>query len=67
MTGNAQNQVTVHDLVLGTFKLRSHNRKLAQVHGLPVQYDRLALLVVSIFHLSHWWHDSTVTNYLLAA
>ena len=66
MTGNAQNQVEIHDLVLGASKLRGHNRKLAQQHGLPVWYDRLALLAVSIFHLSHWRHDVTVANYLLA-
>lgn len=52
--------------ITGNYILRGHNRKLAQQHGLPVQYDRLALLAVSIFHLSHWRHDVTVTNYLLA-
>ena len=46
--------------------LRGNNRKLAKKHGLPLQYDRLALLAVSIFHLSHWRHDVTVANYLLA-
>ena len=52
--------------ITGNYILRGHNRKLAQQHGLPVQYDRLALLAVSIFHLSHWRHDVTVANYLLA-
>ena len=46
--------------------LRGNNRKLAKKHGLPVAYDRLALLAVSIFNLSHWRHDVTVANYLLA-
>lgn len=46
--------------------LHGNNRKLAKKHGLPVAYDRLALLAVSIFHLSHWRHDVTVANYLLA-
>lgn len=46
--------------------LRGNNRKLAKKHGLPGAYDRLALLAVSIFHLSHWRHDVTVANYLLA-
>ena len=52
--------------VTGNYILRGNNRKLAKKHGLPLQYDRLALLAVSIFHLSHWQHDVTVANYLLA-
>ena len=52
--------------VTGNYILRGNNRKLAKKHGLPVEYDRLALLSVSIFHLSHWRHDVTVANYLLA-
>ena len=52
--------------VIGQYILRGNNRKLAKKHGLPVAYDRLALLAVSIFHLSHWRHDVTVANYLLA-
>lgn len=52
--------------VTGNYILRGNNRKLAQKHGLPMKYDRLALLAVSIFHLSHWRHDVTVANYLLA-
>lgn len=51
--------------VTGNYVLRGNNRKLAQKHGLSLQYDRLALLAVSIFHLSHWRHDVTVANYLL--
>lgn len=52
--------------VTGQYILRGNNRKLAKNHGLPLQYDRLALLAVSISHLSHWRHDVTVANYLLA-
>ena len=52
--------------VTGNYILRGNNRKLAKKHGLPLQYDRLALLAVSVFHLSHWRHDVTVANYLLA-
>ena len=52
--------------VTGNYILRGNNRKLAKKHGLPLQYERLALLAVSIFHLSHWRHDVTVANYLLA-
>ena len=52
--------------VNGNYVLRGHNRELAMKSGLPVSYDRLALLAVSIFHLAHWRHDVTVANYLLA-
>ena len=52
--------------VNGNYVLRGHNRKLALKNGLPVSYDRLALLAVSIYHLAHWRHDVTVANYLLA-
>lgn len=52
--------------VTGNYTLRGNNRKLAKKHGLPMKYDRLALLAVSVFHLSHWRHDVTVANYLLA-
>ena len=50
----------------GNYVLRGHNRDLALKNGLPVSYDRLALLTVSIYHLAHWRHDVTVANYLLA-
>ena len=50
----------------GNYVLRGHNRDLALENGLPVSYDRLALLAVSIYHLAHWRHDVTVANYLLA-
>ena len=48
------------------YLLRGKNREFAEKHGLPVQYDRLALLAVSVFHLSHWRLGVTVNNYLLA-
>lgn len=50
----------------GTYWLRGENRALAKRLGRPVGYDRLALLAVSVFCLSHWRHDVTVANYLLA-
>ncbi len=49
----------------GVYKLRGDNRKKALADGLPVEYDRLAVYMVSVFHLSHW-RLSTLTNYLLA-
>lgn len=50
----------------GTYQLRGANRELAQRLRRPVEYDRLAVLAVSVFHLSHWRTGVTVSNYLLA-
>lgn len=50
----------------GTYKLRGANSQLAQRLGRPPEYDRLAVLATSVFHLSHWRNDVTVNNYLLA-
>lgn len=52
--------------VEGNYCIRGNSRRLALAHGLPVKYDRLAVMAVSIFHLSHWRCDVTVANYLLA-
>lgn len=49
----------------GIYKLRSDNRRKALADGLPVEYDRLAVYMVSVFHLSHWRLD-TLANYLIA-
>lgn len=49
----------------GVYKLRGDNRKKALADGLPVEYDRLAIQMMSVFHLSHWRLE-TLTNYLLA-
>ena len=41
------------------------SRSLAAKKGMPVSYDKLALLATSIFKLSHWRNDVTVASYLL--
>ena len=48
-----------------SYVLRGANRKKAITLGLPIRYDRTALLAVSVFHLSHWRLDVTVTSYLI--
>lgn len=50
----------------GVYSLRGKNRKLARQKGLPLHYDKLALLATSIFKLSHWRNDVTIGSYLLA-
>ncbi|WP_369518094.1 hypothetical protein ABXS73_04490 [Intestinimonas butyriciproducens] len=52
--------------VEGQYTIRGGNRSFAKEHGLPVSYDRLAVMAVSVFHLAHWRCDVTVDNYLLA-
>ena len=50
----------------GIYTLRSKNRELALKKGLPVSYDKRALLATSIFKLSHWRNDVTIASYMLA-
>ena len=47
------------------YLIRGENLEKARALGLPEEYNRLALMCVSVFHLSHWRLDVTVTNYLL--
>ena len=51
----------------GRYRLRGSSAAYARAHGLPTEYDRLAILAVSVFHLSHWRLDVTVSNYLNVA
>lgn len=52
--------------IRGVYSLRGKNRELALQKGLPLHYDKLALLATSIFKLSHWRNDVTAGSYLLA-
>ncbi len=47
------------------YKIRGENWAKARKLGLPVEYNRLALMAVSVFELSHWRLDVTVTNYII--
>lgn len=47
------------------YKLRGENRQKAIERGEETEYNRLALMMVSVFCLSHWRLDVTVTNYLI--
>ena len=47
------------------YVLRGENAAKATAAGLPTEYNRLALMCVSVYHLSHWRLDVTVTNYML--
>lgn len=45
--------------------LRGKNKEKALAAGVPVVYDRMPLLAVSVLLLSHWRLDVTVTNYMI--
>ena len=47
------------------YVLRGKNREKAVSLGKPVTYNRLAMMMVSVFHLSHWRLDVTSVNYLV--
>ena len=51
--------------IIKKYFVRGDNKKLAIENGLPVSYDKLAVMAVSVFHLSHWRNDVTVANYIL--
>jgi len=53
-------------LVQGNYFIRGNNRKVSIENGFATQYDRCAVMAVSVFHLSHWRCDVTIDNYLLA-
>ena len=52
--------------ICGPYFLRGKNKQFAILHNLPWKYDRLCLMAVSVFHLSHWRVDVTVASYLTA-
>ena len=55
----------INDMDDRPYKLRGENRDKAIKMGLPTEYNRLALMAVSVFHLSHWRLDVTSVNYLV--
>lgn len=61
----AQRKRFVSDMDDRPYKLRGENLRKAQALGLPEEYNRLALMCVSVLHLSHWRLDVTTTNYLV--
>lgn len=60
------NKRFLHDIMNEeTYKLRGENRQKAIEQGKETEYNRLALMAISVFCLSHWRLDVTVTNYLI--
>ena len=48
-----------------SYRLRGDNLTKALASGSPTEYNRLALMCVSVMHLAHWRLDVTVTNYIV--
>lgn len=48
----------------GYYYLRGKNKEFAKQNGLPLKYDKLAVLWVSVTVLSHWRNDVTIHSYL---
>lgn len=55
----------VSDMDDRPYFLRGDNASKAFAMGLPIEYNRLAMMCVSVLHLSHWRLDVTVINYLI--
>ncbi|UUM56866.1 hypothetical protein [Streptococcus suis] len=55
----------IYDLRAEVYVLRGTNKAKAIASGMPMAYDRLALMAVSVLNLSHWRLSVTVTNYIL--
>lgn len=55
----------IYDLRDETYVLRGSNKSKALISGMPIVYNRLALMAVSVLNLSHWRLSVTVTNYIL--
>lgn len=49
----------------GLYRLRGKNVDRARAQGQTSQFNRLALMCVSVWHLAHWRLDVTVQHYML--
>ena len=49
----------------GVYSLRGELRARAQALGRPTEYDRTALMCVSVWHLAHWRAEVTVSHYMI--
>lgn len=44
---------------------RGHTREISEANHGRTSWDRLAIMAVSVFHLSHWRSNVTVNNYII--
>lgn len=55
----------VRSMRAGDYITRGTVREISEANGHGCSYDRLAVMAVSVFHLSHWRAEVTITNYLI--
>ena len=51
----------------GEYIIAGMNRKLAEFYHYQMRFDRLAVMAVTVFHLSHWRVNVAINSYLLPA
>ena len=61
----SQRKNFIRDMDDRPYLLRGENLRKAEALDLPTAYNRLALMCVSVFHLSHWRLDVTAVNYMV--
>ena len=49
----------------GRYQIRGDNVVRARMLGRPLDYDRVALLCVNVFHLAHWRNNVGIQHYML--
>ena len=55
----------IKNIMKRDYTCRGKNALALREQHRPVSFDRLAVMAVSVFHLSHWRADVTVKNYLV--
>ena len=51
----------------GEYIIAGMNRKLAEFYHYQMRFDCLAVMAVTVFHLSHWRVNMAISSYLLPA
>lgn len=61
---NGNRKIPMRDLY-GEYIIAGMNRKLAEFYHYQMGFDRLAVMAVTVFHLSHWRVNVAINSYLL--
>lgn len=63
--GNRRHHIGVGEHLDRPYVCRGPVREAMLAAGRPVEYDRLAIIAVSVLDLSHWREDVTVSHYMV--
>lgn len=55
----------INELKTESYVTRGNTREISEANHGRTSWDRLAVMAVSVFHLSHWRSNVTVNNYLI--